>query len=153
MLCRQSRDTNRNITFRAFTILIGSTPTFLYFDLYLYSAYAAQYIHFWLRYTSTCYWVHYARSARSIIYVKHGKKSARLLADILHYWIGYIVLLNKWVELFSKCMHAPREQIIFIEHTPYKKKMTSIFFLVAGWHLKDSRSEGGVYMDEGQPSW
>ena len=27
-------------------IRIGSTPTFLYFDLYLYSAYAAQYVHF-----------------------------------------------------------------------------------------------------------
>ena len=30
-----------------FTIRIGSTPTFLYFDLYLYSAYAAHYIHLW----------------------------------------------------------------------------------------------------------
>ena len=27
-----------------FTIRIGSTPTFLYFDLYLYSAYAAHYV-------------------------------------------------------------------------------------------------------------
>ena len=27
------------------TIRIGSTPTFLYFDLYLYSAYAAHYVH------------------------------------------------------------------------------------------------------------
>ena len=27
------------------TIRIGSTPTFLYFDLYLYSAYAAHYIY------------------------------------------------------------------------------------------------------------
>ena len=29
-----------------FTIRIGSTPTFLYFDLYLYSAYAAHYVYF-----------------------------------------------------------------------------------------------------------
>ena len=28
------------------TIRIGSTPTFLYFDLYLYSAYAAHYVYF-----------------------------------------------------------------------------------------------------------
>ena len=28
-----------------YTIHIGSTPTFLYFDLYLYSAYAAHYIY------------------------------------------------------------------------------------------------------------
>ena len=28
------------------TIRIGSTPTFLYFDLYLYSAYAAYYVYF-----------------------------------------------------------------------------------------------------------
>ena len=28
-----------------YTILIGSTPTFLYFDLYLYSAYAAHYVY------------------------------------------------------------------------------------------------------------
>ena len=27
-----------------FTICIGSTPTFSYFDLYLYSAYAAHYV-------------------------------------------------------------------------------------------------------------
>ena len=29
------------------TIRIGSTPTFLYFDLYLYSAYAAHYVYFY----------------------------------------------------------------------------------------------------------
>ena len=29
-----------------YTIRIGSTPTFLYFDLYLYSAYAADYVYF-----------------------------------------------------------------------------------------------------------
>ena len=28
------------------TIRIGSTPTFLYFDLYLYSAYAAHYVYY-----------------------------------------------------------------------------------------------------------
>ena len=28
-----------------YTIRIGSTPTFLYFDLYLYSAYAAHYVY------------------------------------------------------------------------------------------------------------
>ena len=29
-----------------YTIRIESTPTFLYFDLYLYSAYAAHYVYF-----------------------------------------------------------------------------------------------------------
>ena len=29
-----------------YIIRIGSTPTFLYFDLYLYSAYAAHYVYF-----------------------------------------------------------------------------------------------------------
>ena len=29
-----------------YTIRIGSTPTFLYFDLYLYSAYAAHYVYY-----------------------------------------------------------------------------------------------------------
>ena len=29
-----------------FTIRIGSTPTFLYFDLYLNTAYAAHYVYF-----------------------------------------------------------------------------------------------------------
>ena len=29
-----------------YTIRIGSTPTFLYFDLHLYSAYAAHYVYF-----------------------------------------------------------------------------------------------------------
>ena len=31
---------------KVYTIRIGSTPTFLYFDLYLYSAYAAHYVYF-----------------------------------------------------------------------------------------------------------
>ena len=35
-----------------YTIRIGSTPAFLYFDLYLYSAYAAHYVYFF--YTSLC---------------------------------------------------------------------------------------------------
>ena len=30
------------------TIRIGSTPIFLYFDLYLYSAYAAHYVYIYL---------------------------------------------------------------------------------------------------------
>ena len=29
-----------------YTICIGSTPTFLYFDLYLYSAYTVHYVYF-----------------------------------------------------------------------------------------------------------
>ena len=29
-----------------YTIRIGSTPTLLYFDLYLYSAYAAHYVYY-----------------------------------------------------------------------------------------------------------
>ena len=35
-----------------YTIRIGSTPTFLYFDLYLYSAYAARYV--CLKYYCNC---------------------------------------------------------------------------------------------------
>ena len=31
-----------------YTIRIGSTPTFLYFDLYLYSAYAAHYVYLYI---------------------------------------------------------------------------------------------------------
>ena len=49
VLRRQSRDTNRNegptLETLDYTIRIGSTPTFLYFDLYLYSAYAAHYVY------------------------------------------------------------------------------------------------------------
>ena len=43
-----------------YTIRIGSTPTFLYFDLYLYSAYAAHFVYFlglvpyiWISYISS----------------------------------------------------------------------------------------------------
>ena len=32
-----------------YTIRIGSTPTFLYFDLYLYSAYAAHFVYLTFR--------------------------------------------------------------------------------------------------------
>ena len=31
-----------------YTIRIGSTPTFLYFDLYLYSTYAAHYVYIYI---------------------------------------------------------------------------------------------------------
>ena len=34
-----------------YTIRIGSTATFLYFDLYLYSAYAAHYVDMFLKYS------------------------------------------------------------------------------------------------------
>ena len=37
------------------TIRIGSTPTFLYFDLYLYSAYAAHYVYFIFTLLSSLY--------------------------------------------------------------------------------------------------
>ena len=33
-----------------YTIRIGSTPTILYFDLYLYSAYAAHYVYLEINY-------------------------------------------------------------------------------------------------------
>ena len=32
-----------------YTIRIGSTPTFLYFDLYLYSAYAAHFVYYMIK--------------------------------------------------------------------------------------------------------
>ena len=32
-----------------YTIRIGSTPTFLYFDLYLHSAYVARYVYVYIR--------------------------------------------------------------------------------------------------------
>ena len=38
-----------------YTIRIGSTATFLYFDLYLYSAYAAHYVSFTYKYGYTRY--------------------------------------------------------------------------------------------------
>ena len=38
-----------------YTIRIGSTPTFLYFDLYLYSAYTAQYVYYKFRATVDVY--------------------------------------------------------------------------------------------------
>ena len=42
-LSDELRANARNI--RLYYIRIGSTPTFLYFDLYLYSAYAADYVY------------------------------------------------------------------------------------------------------------
>ena len=38
-----------------YTIRIDSTPTFLYFDLYLYSPHVAQYVYFYCRNTLTHY--------------------------------------------------------------------------------------------------
>ena len=36
-----------------YTIRIGSIPTFLYFDLYLYSAYAAHFVYFTYYYATS----------------------------------------------------------------------------------------------------
>ena len=59
-----------------YTIRIGSTPTFLYFDLYLYSAYAAHFVYFILNMTCDCcfpcscvYWS--LVKARKIVWVSH----------------------------------------------------------------------------------
>ena len=47
---RKAKSTNeckgRTLQTLDHTIRIGSTPTFLYFDLYLYSAYAGHYVYF-----------------------------------------------------------------------------------------------------------
>ena len=52
------------------TIRIGSTPTFLYFDLYLYSAYAAHYVYIYI-------YIHYvkilsspSKIARCLLYTR-----------------------------------------------------------------------------------
>ena len=37
-----------------YTIRIGSTPVILYFDLYLYSIYAAHYVYINMKFTCTC---------------------------------------------------------------------------------------------------
>ena len=37
-----------------YTIRIGSIPTFLYFDLYFYSAYAAHYVYFHFNLSTVC---------------------------------------------------------------------------------------------------
>ena len=43
-----------------YTILIASTPTFIYFDLYLYSAYAAHYVYL-QNIVMTLYWWRHSR--------------------------------------------------------------------------------------------
>ena len=47
----RNRANARNVRLYYITIRIGSTPTLLYFDLYLYSAHAAHYAYFTLGYT------------------------------------------------------------------------------------------------------
>ena len=42
-MCKETKANTQNYDY---TIHIGSTPTVLYFDLYLYSAYAAHYVYF-----------------------------------------------------------------------------------------------------------
>ena len=43
---REKQDEGSTLETLDFTISIGSTPTFLYFDLHLYTAYAAHYVYF-----------------------------------------------------------------------------------------------------------
>ena len=48
-----------------YTIRIGSTPTFLYFDLYFYSAYAAHYVYF----------ISFTLFNAGLFYIVHGNKT------------------------------------------------------------------------------
>ena len=68
-----------------YTIRIGSTPTFLYFDLYLYSAYAAHYVYFIIINTKSHLPLHNKVHALFKIYGNNnnqiGQRSSRLNYD------------------------------------------------------------------------
>ena len=53
-----------------YAIRIGSTPTFLYFDLYLYSAYAAHYVY----YTKMSVWLFYTGAPGPTMIVAFSKQ-------------------------------------------------------------------------------
>ena len=52
-----------------YTIRIGSTPTFLYFDLYLYSVYAVHYVYFFIFKLLTIVLLHFAVPHPPCIYI------------------------------------------------------------------------------------
>ena len=67
-----------------YTIRIGSTPTFLYFDLYLYSAYAAHFVY--IQHNSSI--AIYADDSKLFRSIKHQSDSNLLQKDLdsLHLW-------------------------------------------------------------------
>ena len=68
-----------------YTIRIGSTPTFLYFDLYLYSAYAAHFVYILTQMCSQLYklWI-WIESIAIRIGRSHGKNYQDRDPDQLH---------------------------------------------------------------------
>ena len=80
-----------------YTIRIGSTPTFLYFDLYLYSAYAAHYVYLILeKFFFSMHWFVYQGSQG--LYTKGSFSGPDILCTaIFHCNIGFTGLS---IELF-----------------------------------------------------
>ena len=66
-----------------YTIRIGSTPTFLYFDLYLYSAYAAHFVYFSVGTFQVDVLAHVASRISSSPSIRHPGKFPRQLFRIL----------------------------------------------------------------------
>ena len=105
-----------------FTICIGSTPTFLYFDLYLYSAYAAHYGYFSL------YRVHWARlfvifyanshlfMAVSTISVHNGSNNAFIPNAITR----RDIMLGKWPNNFwiSQLINTIKQNMMMLVNGP-----------------------------------
>ena len=71
------------------TIRIGSTPTFLYFDLYLYSAYAAHYVYYEL-YLADIYYELYCSWKQDIFPV------CGLFFIFLNCQLGFSTHSRKW---------------------------------------------------------
>ena len=78
-----------------YIIRIGSTPTILYFDLYLYSAYAAQYVYI---YTNT---VNFSRF--------RSRYHLRLLTESAHceFLVHKLILLYIYIYIYSSSSFDP----------------------------------------------
>ena len=61
-----------------YAIRIGSTPTFLYFDLYLHSACAARYVYIYRLYINFLYFDLYQKFMTELIHIKAYRDSARI---------------------------------------------------------------------------
>ena len=92
-----------------YTIRIGSTPTFLYFDLYLYSAYAAHYVYFTFRsFTFVSF-----TGAATLCLISRGFATVSLLYKFTRFFIYFLFLSDEGPMLERVRLYYPYCHLYF----------------------------------------
>ena len=99
-----------------YTIRIGSTPTFLYFDLYLYSAYAAHYVYLekWNLFVKHIFESNLIKVLRRNFFVRFNRTESWIFKSRFHGWDDVLqVDFTRTAETVSQRRILPVAQVRF----------------------------------------